>query len=479
MKTGWACSLAMMLTACAAVPPARPLNPHTDAQAFAARRLDESGLVRAETRLGLPGDVAAPWTPDRITVAAWYFDPILAQAHAAAARAAADATVAAQRVNPTLSLTPEKVFSGNTAATPWTIGVALLLPLLHPGEAAARRAVAAADTAAADDLQARALWQSRARVVAAMRDVLLGRRAQAAALASAQADRGYLDAVRQRRHAGEDDGNAELTAELTMQRAQADLATRKAQRIAAEHALAAAIGVPLAALAGVTLQWPELTAPPAPTALPKAALSKDAAWNRLDLAVLLQHYRAAEAKLREAAGSRYPQLAIAPGYLYDQGQRKFTFGVELKLPLFHGAGARIRAAGAARDEAVAAVHARQDQIINQLDAARADYAQRYAAWRQLSAMAASAQGTVTRAAARRTAGQVDRLTELAARAAAETAQLNAIDALSGTWNALGHLEDVLQRPLWPTSQLSMLQRAMAPSRSFPPSEVEAAHADAH
>ncbi|MEO7127879.1 MAG: hypothetical protein ABI040_03290, partial [Rhodoferax sp.] len=63
--------------------------------------------MRAETRLGLPGDVAAPWTPDRITVAAWYFDPILAQAHAAATRATADATVAAQRVNPTLSLTPE------------------------------------------------------------------------------------------------------------------------------------------------------------------------------------------------------------------------------------------------------------------------------------------------------------------------------------------------------------------------------------
>ncbi|MEO7128990.1 MAG: TolC family protein, partial [Rhodoferax sp.] len=300
-----------------------------------------------------------------------------------------------------------------------------------------------------------------------------------AALASAQADREYLDAVRQRQHAGEDDGNAELTAELTMQRAQAELATRKAQRTAAEHALAAAIGVPLAALAGVTLEWPELTAPPAPTALPTAALSMDAAWNRLDLAILLQRYRAAETKLREAAGSRYPHLAIAPGYLYDQGQRKFTFGLEVELPLFHGAGARIRAAGAARDEAVAAVHARQDQIINQLDAARANYAQRYEAWRQLSAMAKSAQSMATRAAARRTAGQVDRLAGLAARAAAKTAQLNALDALSGTWNALGHLEDVLQRPLWPTSQLSMLQRTMAPSRSFPPSEVEAAHADAH
>ncbi len=479
MKTGWVCSLAMLLTACAAVPPTRPVNPYTDAQAYAARRLDEPGLMRAETRLGLPGAVAASWTPDRITVAAWYFDPILAHAHASAARAAADAAVAAQRLNPTLNLTPEKVFSGNTAATPWTLGVALLLPLLHPGEAAARRDIASADTAAAHDQQAQALWQSRARAVAAMRDVLLGRRAQAAALASAQADREYLDAVRQRQHAGEDDGNAELTAELTMQRAQAELATRKAQRTAAEHALAAAIGVPLAALAGVTLEWPELTAPPAPTALPTAALSMDAAWNRLDLAILLQRYRAAETKLREAAGSRYPHLAIAPGYLYDQGQRKFTFGLEVELPLFHGAGARIRAAGAARDEAVAAVHARQDQIINQLDAARANYAQRYEAWRQLSAMAASAQSMVTRAAAERAAGQVDRLAGLAARAAAETAQLNATDALSGTWRALGDLEDALQRPLWPTSQLSMLQRATAPSPPFSPTDVEAAHADAH
>lgn len=468
-----------MLSACAALPPARPLDLQANAQAFAARRLDDAGLSAAETRLGLSGKLAAPWTPDRITVAAWYFDPVLAHARATAARVEAAAVVTAQRPNPTLNLSSEKVFSGAAGVAPWTLGAAVLLPLLHPGEAAARRAVAAADTAAARDQAAQAIWQSRSRAIAALRDVVLDRRAQTWAHSGAQVDAAYLDAVRQRRHAGESDASAELVAELDVQRAQADLATRQAQVAAAEHALAAAIGVPHAALDGVALSWPGLDAPPAPSALPSAALAEDAAWNRLDLAVLLQRYRAAEAHMRAARGSRYPQLALAPGYLYDRGARKFTFGVEVELPLFHGAGARIRATAAARDEAAAAVHALQARIVNELDAARADYALRYVAWRHASAMATSAQDLARRAEQQRAAGQVDRLTELAASASVNAARLSAVDALSRAWTALGHLEDVLQRPLWPASQLPVSPGPLAASRSFSPTEVEATHADAH
>ena len=469
----------MMLSACATLPPARPLDPQADAQAFAARRLDDAGLSAAETRLGLSGKLAAAWTPDRITVAAWYFDPVLAHARATATRAEADAAVTAQRPNPTLNLSSEKVFSGAAGVAPWTLGATVLLPLLHPGEAAARRAVAAADTAAARDQAAQAIWQSRSRAIAALRDVVLDRRAQTWARASAQVDAAYLDAARQRRRAGESDASAQLAAELDVQRAQADLATRQAQAAAAEHALAAAIGVPHAALDGVALSWPGLDALPALSALPSAALAEDAAWNRLDLAVLLQRYRAAAAQVRAARGSRYPQLALAPGYLYDRGARKFTFGAEVELPLFHGAGARIRATAAARDEAATAVGALQARIVNELDAARADYALRYAAWRHTSAMAASAQGLARRAEQQRAAGQVDRLTELTASASANAAHLSTVDALSRAWTALGHLEDVLQRPLWPASQLPVAPGPLAASRSFSPTEAEATHADAH
>ncbi|MHB1273143.1 MAG: TolC family protein [Rhodanobacter sp.] len=467
--------LSLVLVGCAAVPPLRTPNLRDQAHALASRRLDDPGLSAAEARLGLPAATAAAWTPDRITVAAWYFDPMLAEARAASTRAAADAAVAAQRSNPTLQLSPEKVFSGVSTGSPWTVGVALLLPLLHPGEAAARRDVAAADTEAARDQAALAVWQSRTRALAALRGTLLARQAQALAETAVRDRKAYLQGVRQRVLAGADARDIQLAAELELQRAEAGLADRHAQRDAAQQSLAAALGMPWSALADARLGWPDLDAPPAPSALPSSVLAEDAAWNRLDLAVLLARYRVSEAQLRLAAGTRFPAMSVAPGYKYDRGARLFSFGLNVELPLFHGAGARIRAAAAARDEAAASVRARQMTILNALDAARADYAGRYAAWQRMKAAAATARLTAERARVQRSAGQISRGAELSAQVAASTAALAASDALSRTLNSLGQLEDVLQHPLWPATRLANLPTAPFPAAAPPADEAAHAH----
>ncbi|MDE2082583.1 MAG: TolC family protein, partial [Burkholderiales bacterium] len=212
--------------------------------------------------------------------------------------------------------------------------------------------------------------------------------------------------------------------------------------------------VPWSALRELPLAWPQLASPPAPAALPAAALAQDAAWNRLDLAALLAQVRARTAQLRLADGLHTPALAVAPGYVYDRGLRKFAFGVDAELPLFHGAGAGIRAAAAARDEAVAAVQARQAEILNALDAARADYAQRYDAWQRLQDVAEVARQGAARAAVQRRAGQADRGRQTLAEVAAAQAALASVDARAAALQALGRLEDVLQRPLWPASALT-------------------------
>ena len=466
--------LSLVLVGCAAVPALRAPDLRHQAHALASRRLDDPGLSAAETRFGLPAATDATWTPDRITVAAGYFDPTLAQARAASTRAAADAAVTAQRSNPTLQLSSEKVFSGISAAPPWTAGIALLLPLLHPGEAAARRDVAAADTEAARDQAALAVWHSRTRALAVMRATLLARQAKALAEAAVRDRKVYLKGVQQRVLAGADARDIQLAAELELQRAEAELADRRARRDAAQQALAAALGMPWSALAEARLDWPGLDAPPAPAALPSSALAEDAAWNRLDLAVLLAHYRASAARLQIAAGTRFPALAVAPGYKYDQGARKFSFALDVELPLFHGASARIKAAAAARDEAAATVRARQMTILNALDAARADYAARYAAWQRMQAAATTARLAAERARAQRSAGQTSHGAEVSARLVAATAALAANDALSSTLQSLARLEDVLQRPLWPATRLASLPTAPFPAAA-PPVE-EAAHA---
>ena len=457
---------------CATAPPQRAPDLHQQARVLASRRLDDPGLAAAEQRFGLAPATPTTWTPDRITVAAWYFDPRLAQARASAARATADATLAAQRTNPTLQLNLEKVFSGVSTGSPWTAGIAMLLPLLHPGEVAARRDVASADTEAARDQAALAVWQSRARAVAALRGTLLARQAQSLAETVAREQNAYLESVRQRVLAGADPRDTQLTAELEFQRAEAELADRRARRHAAEQALAAALGVPWSALTDARLEWPQLDAPPAPAALPTCVLAEHAAWNRLDLAVLLAHYRASAARLRMAVGTRVPAMAVAPGYIYDRGARKFSFGMDVELPLFHGAGARIEAAAAARDEAVAAIRARQMTILNALDAARADYAERYAAWQQMKAAAVTARVAARRAAVQRSAGRIGHGAELSAQVVASTAALAAEDALSSTLQSLGALEDVLQHPLWPATRLTGISGTSSPASP----DHEASHA---
>lgn len=191
-------ALATALAACASVPASPPPDLKDQARSLQSRRLDDAGLRVAETRFDLPAAVDSPWTPDRVTVAAWYFDPTLAQARAAAMRQAADATLAAQRANPTLQLSPEKVFSGLSAGSPWTVGMALLLPLLHPGESAARRDMAAARLAMASDHLALAVWRSRVRATGALRRLLLARQAEALASRIAASQAAYRDGVRQR-----------------------------------------------------------------------------------------------------------------------------------------------------------------------------------------------------------------------------------------------------------------------------------------
>ena len=452
MRTLLPALLAVVLAGCAGVPPPRPLDARASAQALSARRLDDPGLAAALGRLGLATDPAAPWTPDRVTVAALYFNPQLAQARAAAAHAAAAATRAAQRTNPTLQLSPEKVFSGGMGRAPWTVGLALLVPLLHPGEAAARDAMRRAETLAAQDQYAAAVWRTRSQALAALRTLLLARREVDLATATARAERDFVAVARQRLRLGAGDRGQLLAAELAAARAESTRAARQADRVTARQALAAAIGVPAAALDGIALSWPDLDAPPAPAALPPAALADDAAWNRLDLAALLQRYRVAEAGLREAAGARYPALAVAPGYLYDRGAHKWALGVDAQLPLFHGAGERIRAAVSARDEAAAAVLARQSRILHQLDGARAGYAQRYAAWRQLAAAAHAAEQRAAQAEMQRAAGRIDRPAALAVRAAADQDALAAASAEGVALAALAQLENAVQRPLWPVSR---------------------------
>jgi outer membrane protein TolC len=458
----------LLAAGCAAAPPApAPFDAAANAQAWSARRMDDPALRAFVARSGAQTD-GDDWTPERIGLAALWFDPALAAARAIAQRTAADAKLASERANPMLTLTPEKIYHAAQAGevSPWTITLSLALQLLHPGEKAAKRGIENGEIRAADWELADAVWKTRARALAASRGAVFAERAVALSAQAAAADADWQASAQRRLAAGEGDRTELFVARDAAVRAASAEQTRRVAAVDAQQALAAAIGVPAAALQAVHPVWPQLDEPPAPDSLDARSLGEAAAVNRLDLRALLARYDVAEAQLRQAAGTRFPQLGVAPGYIYDRGDRKYVFGVDVEVPLFHGADARIVAAAAARDEAAAKVRARQAEIVGGLDRVRSGYAQRHRAWQAALAVRAAAAAAVRQADAALRVGSGDRPSLLQAQARQAEADLAVLDACAAAWDGLAAIEDAVQRPLFP------------PSHFDPSAFVANAHADA-
>ncbi len=109
--------------------------------------------------------------------------------------------------------------------------------------------------------------------------------------------------------------------------------------------LAEAVGVPVAALEGIKLDFAELQATRgvSPGKAKRAALT-----NRTDILAALADYAAAESTLRLEIAKQYPGMwRLGPGYELDQEENKWRLGVSLELPVNRNRG-RIAGAGAAR-----------------------------------------------------------------------------------------------------------------------------------
>src|SRR5262245_35349715 len=134
-----------MLLACSAcqhVAPA-PIDPTANAERLAARTLADPAVTAALARHGSALDDS--WSLDELTLAAWTLRTDLAVARAEVAAARASTVVAAQRPNPRVSTTTEKVIDSG-AAEPWVVGAALAfdLELGNKREIREQRATAAA-----------------------------------------------------------------------------------------------------------------------------------------------------------------------------------------------------------------------------------------------------------------------------------------------------------------------------------------------
>lgn len=366
-RPGRVCALALLVTlaGCARYRPA-PLHPGASAAALVTRRLDEPALHRFLAAMGLHPH--GRWGLRALVLVSVYERPDLRIGVAAYDAAKASVTTAQQIPNPTLSFAP--TFNA-TQAFPSPIKIGPVISFLVSTLGARQAGIAAARDRqqATRVLIAAAAWQERGSVRNALLALWLDERiaeikARAATYAATAA---HL--VAQRVTSGMLAQTALASATEAADKASFDSAEAEA-RIGTDRArLAAAIGMPVAALRGERLGFAAFAHPLPPANL--ASLTRTALVTRPSVVAAYANYRAADAALRKAIDQQFPGFRIGPGYHYDQGYNKFILALSLPLPILNQNQGPIAEARARRRLAAAAFDRAQARVLHQIDAAEA------------------------------------------------------------------------------------------------------------
>jgi outer membrane protein, heavy metal efflux system len=435
----------LVLAGCASFEP-RPVVPAQHAAELQRRSLDDQSM-RAFVAANLEGaSIDGPgsaWSLDSLTLAAFYFHSELDLARAQWSVAEAARITAGER----RGMSAGAAAGRNTTTTtpsPRLVTAAADLTLETGGKRGYRIAQATQLSEAARLNVASIAWQVHSRV----RTSLLGLYGalESEKLLSRQQS---LHVENVRILEGRYRAGAISAFELTQARLAADsaqLALRDAQRREAEAraSLAAAIGIPVEKLDGARLTFDEFEETLA--GLDAGEARQQALQNRPDILGALAEYAASQSTLQLAIAGQYPDIRLGPGYEYDQGDNKWSLGFSVTLPADRNRGP-IAEARARREEAAARFDALQASVLGQIDLAVAGYRAALQKQADASAMLTDLTQQEGVAEAMLRAGAISRSELVALQLQLSVSALARLDALQQAQQAVGQLEDAVQRPL--------------------------------
>ena len=425
---------------------AAPLSPPATAAALEARSLTNPALRQFfAPAASEPSWPPATWDLADLTLAAFYYNPSLQVARARVSEADAAIITAGQKPNPSVSVD----LGGETAPeSPWLAGVGFSLPIETAGKRGYRITEAQRLADVARWNLAAAAWTVRAQVRSALLDYLGAQRNLTLLQNEEQLRAEQVKLLDERLSVGmiprpEVDAARILHTQtlLAVQTAQGRVAETRA-------ALAAAIGVPASALNDLKIAWPQFDQPPA-ASLDPAAIQADAVLNRIDIREALAQYAAAEAALRLEIANQYPNIDLGPTWAYEEGTHLFSLGAGTILPIRNRNQGPIAEAEARRKEMAsrflavqAAGIAAGEQALAKYTSALNELAQ---ARRLLDESRAQEQATQKALES----GQSDRVALNGTQLQSAVTALAQFNTLYAAQQALGQLENAVQRPLLP------------------------------
>jgi cobalt-zinc-cadmium efflux system outer membrane protein len=214
------------------------------------------------------------------------------------------------------------------------------------------------------------------------------------------------------------------------------------------NTLAATLGVPVDALQGTILVWPELEHPPVETSLKLARVRQLALLNRIDLRRMLSEYGAADEALKLEIARQYPDINLGGGYSWEV-ENIFQLLPIITLPLMNQNQGPIAEARAKRAQVAAEFTALQQSIIAQANGALTRYRGSLDAFAQASSSAAFSEKRLAGMQRAAELGDIDALALAATRLETIVTEQSKLTALADAQAALGGLEDTIERPLEP------------------------------
>lgn len=438
----------LLLFACATYR-AQPIVPAELMHSFEARSLDDPALqryVNSHSHREADSIGKNSWDLKTLTLAAFYFSPELDLARTQSATSQAAIRTASQRPNPSLQFPLEYASNAKAGESPYTYGLGLDIPIETAGKRGYRVAQAGQLSNAARFNVGNVAWQIRSRLRLQMLNLYAAMQRTSIVEQQITAQQQVVEMLDKRLALGAASSPEANLAQIALSQDRLDLANGQKQVLDIRAQMATVIGLPVSALNSTRVQFDEFEH--SYTDLPGDAVRQHAVLNRADVLAALSEYEAIQAALQLEIARQYPDIHVGPGYTFDAGTHKFVFPISgIALPLFNRNAGPIAEATARRKEGAARVNALQIQAINDADRAVQNYRLALANLRLADSLL-SAQGQ--RYQALQTsfhAGETDRLTLTLAQHEYYANDLARNAARVQLQQAVGQLEDAMQRPL--------------------------------
>lgn len=426
---------------------AAPISPPALAHSLYSRSLDDPELrswMQQSAGFQPPTWPLNTWDLTELTLAAYYFNPNLDVARANVASAEASIRTAAMKPNPAVVVGPG--YETDPTA-PFIMAFNFDLPIETAGKRGYRIETATHLSQASRLQLAQTAWIVRSRVRSAIVDYLFAVQTVQQLRKQESLQTIYADLIERRFRAGEIPLPELTTARIDLTNLRQALHIAEGQVNTTHAALAGAIGVPDAVLAGKSVSWTSVDQLPPLASLPSQNIRETAVFNRLDVRRALEQYEAAQSNLQLEVAKQYPDINLGPGYSYQQAIHSISLNLSSVLPVRNHNEGPIAEAEAQRKVAGAQLLSVQSTVIADSDRALAQYAASYTTLQAATQSVSQFEEQQRSADRLLKAGETEQFIAIAAELQTAVAERARLEALHQTQQSLGLLEDALQKPL--------------------------------